>query len=82
MNFQHCAQMAFVGLGDSYEAYYQAIRRCWRYGQGQPVNVHVVVSEAETVVLRNVRRKEEHAQGLAAQLVGHVRDFEREEIAA
>jgi hypothetical protein len=36
MNFQHCHHMAFVGLSDSYEAYYQGIRRCWRYGQRSP----------------------------------------------
>jgi SNF2 family DNA or RNA helicase len=42
MNFQHCARMVFVGLNDSYEQYYQAIRRCYRYGQTQPVEVSVV----------------------------------------
>lgn len=82
LNFQHCAQMAFVGLGDSYEAYYQAIRRCWRYGQTRPVDVHVVVSEAETVVVENVRRKERHAAELSTSLLRHVRAFEQEELVA
>jgi superfamily II DNA or RNA helicase len=58
MNFQNCHQMAFVGLSDSYEAYYQAIRRCWRFGQQRPVNVHVVVSDLERQIVDNVRRKE------------------------
>tara|TARA_R110000764_G_scaffold42572_4_gene95892 strand:- start:472 stop:1248 length:777 start_codon:yes stop_codon:yes gene_type:complete len=80
MNFQHCHNMAFVGMSDSYEAYYQAIRRCWRYGQSQPVSAHVVVSEAERAVVENVRRKEQKAAGLSANLLRHMRDFERVEI--
>lgn len=75
LNFQHCSQMAFVGLGDSYEQYYQAIRRCWRYRQQRPVDVYVVVSEAETVVVENVRRKEIHASDLSAKLLEHMREF-------
>jgi hypothetical protein len=58
MNFQNAHKMAFVGLGDSYEAYYQAIRRCWRFGQTNPVDVHVVLSELEQQIAVNVRRKE------------------------
>lgn len=62
MNFQHCARMAFVGLGDSYEAYYQCIRRCWRYGQTRPVDVHLVLSELEGQIAANVQRKETAAR--------------------
>lgn len=58
MNFQHCARMAFVGLGDSFEAYYQALRRCWRYGQQRPVNAHIVLSQLEDQIANNVTRKE------------------------
>ena len=58
MNFQNCHRMIFVGLSDSYEAYYQAIRRCWRFGQAHPVDVHVVVSDLERQIVDNVRRKE------------------------
>lgn len=82
MNFQHCHQMAFVGLSDSYETYYQCIRRCWRYGQRHPVRVHVVVSEAERMVVENVRRKEANALSLAERLLTHLRDYEREEVTA
>src|SRR5690606_21248851 len=81
LNFQHCHNIAFVGLGDSYEQYYQAIRRCWRFGQQHPVNVHVVVSEAEQAVVANVRRKEQAAATLSSELLAHMREFEREEIA-
>ena len=82
LNFQCCAQAAFVGLGDSYEQYYQAIRRCWRFGQTRPVTAHVIISEAERVVVENVRRKEAAATDLSRSLVEHMRDFEREELAS
>lgn len=82
MNFQHCARMAFVGMSDSYEGYYQGIRRCWRYGQRQPVHVHIVVSEAERMVVENVRRKEQNAAALSDNLLAHMARFEREEVGA
>ena len=82
MNFQHCHHMAFVGLSDSYETYYQCIRRAWRYGQKLPVSVHIVVSEAEQMVVENVRRKEAAADDLSASLVKHMVDFERQEVGA
>jgi superfamily II DNA or RNA helicase len=82
LNFQHCSHMVFVGLGDSYEQYYQAIRRCWRFGQKHPVDVHIVVSEAERLIVENVRRKEATADALSQELLVHMRDFEREELCA
>lgn len=82
MNFQHCHHMAFVGLSDSYETYYQCIRRCWRYGQRSPVNVFIVVSEAEQQIVENVRRKEQAAADLSAHLLAHLAVFEREEVGA
>ncbi len=80
LNFQNCRQMAFLGLGDSYEQYYQAIRRCWRFGQKHPVDCFVVVSEAERQIVENVKRKEEHAGHLTANLLQHIGAFEREEL--
>lgn len=82
MNFQHCARQAFVGINDSYEQYYQAIRRSWRFGQSRPVNVYVVISEPERTVYDNVLRKEKEAEEMAAELVRHVVAFEREELGA
>jgi hypothetical protein len=82
LNFQQCHQMAFLGLSDSYEAYYQAVRRCWRFGQRHPVEAHIVVSEAERLVVENVRRKEVAAALLANELLRHMVTFERKEIAA
>ncbi len=82
MNFQQCHHMAFVGLSDSYEGYYQGIRRCWRFGQRSPVDVHIVVSEAERQVVENVRRKEAAAADLSAYLLQHLAGFERDELSA
>jgi len=72
MNFQNASRMAFVGLSDSYEQYYQAIRRCWRFGQTEPVRAHVVVSELEQQVVANVRRKERESERVTDRLVRHL----------
>lgn len=69
LNFQHAADQVFVGLGDSYESYYQAIRRSWRFGQHRPVDVHIVVSDLESEIVDNVRRKERSAADITSQLV-------------
>lgn len=69
MNFQNCHRMAFVGLSDSYEAYYQAIRRCYRFGQTHPVDVRIVVSGLEQQIVSNVARKEAEATTASAELV-------------
>lgn len=71
MNFQNASRMAFVGLSDSYETYYQAIRRCWRYGQTQPVDVHIVTSELEQQIVENVKRKEREADTWASMMIKH-----------
>ena len=81
LNYQHCARMAFVGLSDSYEQYYQAIRRCYRYGQTRVVRAHIVLSEIESQIATNVARKEREASGLTAALVDEMRN-NREEVAA
>ncbi len=58
MNWQQCHRMAFIGLSDSFESWYQSIRRCWRFGQTEPVDVHLIYSEHEATVVANVLRKE------------------------
>lgn len=82
LNFQHCAHMAFLGISDSYETYYQCIRRCWRFGQTRPVDVHIIVSDAERAVVQNVRLKEQHADALSRDLIQHMTALEREELSA
>jgi len=81
LNLQNCHNMAFVGLNDSYEQWYQAIRRCWRYGQKEPVNVHVILSEAESAVLENVMRKEQQVERTSREMVSAIAGYEREELA-
>src|SRR5699024_4452465 len=58
LNWQSCRNMVFVGLSDSFEQVFQAIRRCWRFGQNREVNVYIVISEQEGAVLENIKRKE------------------------
>jgi len=74
LNWQHCAKMAFVGVTDSWESYYQAVRRCWRFGQKRPVDVHLFASEAEGSVLANLKRKERDSNTMAESLSLHTRD--------
>ena len=73
LNYQHCHRMAFVGLGDSYEQYYQAIRRCYRYGQTEVVQAHVIVSDLESQIAANVARKEHQANQITRELVAEMK---------
>jgi len=73
MNLQHCSKMAFVGLSDSFEQLYQAIRRCWRFGQKKPVDVYVVTSTSEGAVVRNIERKERQAAEMMDGMVRHMK---------
>lgn len=63
LNWQHAARVAFVGRSFSYESWYQAVRRCWRFGQTRPVHVHLIVAEGEDQIGRVIDRKaEDHAR--------------------
>lgn len=77
LNWQHCADMAFVGLSDSYEQFYQAVRRCWRFGQTKTVNVHVICAETEGAVVQNIKRKEREALAMAENMVEHMQDLNK-----
>jgi len=80
MNFQHCHNTAFVGLSDSWEQYYQAIRRFYRFGQTKSVNVHIISAESEGAVVENIRRKELQHQEMSEQMVKHMAGFMKQEI--
>lgn len=82
MNFQRCAHMVFVGLGYSYEQYYQALRRCHRFGQSRPVHAHIVLSEPERPVYAAVLQKEQQALELSGGLLEGMRDLSRAELFA
>ena len=81
MNFQGCARQVFVGMGDSYEQYYQSIRRSWRFGQDRPVNVHIVLSDVEDTIFQNVIRKEKEAKAMGDSLIAEVAQYEMQEVA-
>lgn len=80
MNWQQCHNMIFVGLSDSYEQMYQAIRRCYRFGQKRPVNVHIVTSAAEGAVKANVERKEQQAAEMKRNMVQYTKEILRKDI--
>lgn len=80
MNWQHCNQTAFVGLSDSWESYYQAIRRFWRFGQKLPVNVHVISAESEGAVVENIRRKDLQNQIMSQEMVKHMSTYTKNEV--
>jgi hypothetical protein len=75
MNWQHCARMAFVGLSDSFLYFYQAIRRCHRYGQKRQVQVHIFTAESEGQILANIKRKEQQHHEMSAKMVEHMKDI-------
>lgn len=75
MNWQNCSNMVFVGLSDSFEAYYQAIRRCYRFGQRSKVTVHIVISDGEGAVKQNIERKQANALKMTSELVKHTKDI-------
>lgn len=80
LNWQGCHNMIFVGLSDSYEMMYQAIRRCYRFGQANTVNVHIVTSTAEGAVRENIERKERQRADMTAEMVRHTKEILRKEI--
>lgn len=80
MNWQHCADMVFVGLSDSYEQFYQAIRRCWRFEQKNTVNAYIVTANTEGAVTANIKRKERDAERMHSEMVSHMRDISSHEI--
>jgi hypothetical protein len=75
MNWQHCADTGFVGLNDSFEQFYQAVRRFWRFGQSKPVTAHIIASELEGATVANIKRKEADADRMAASMVLHMADL-------
>ena len=75
MNWQHCSRMIFVGLNDSFEQLFQAVRRCWRFGQSKPVTAYLIASDMEGAVVANLRAKEAKYEAMAEAMVEHMRDL-------
>lgn len=81
MNFQNSHNMVFFGMNDSWEMFYQAIRRQWRYRQEHPVNVYLLLSEVENAIYKNVMRKDAMAKRLRLKLIEHIVNYEKGELA-
>lgn len=73
LNWQHCNRMTFFP-SHSYEQYYQAVRRCWRFGQKRPVTVDVITTEGGTTALKNLERKAGQADRMFDELVTHMQE--------
>ena len=80
MNWQNCRNMIFVGLSDSYEAYYQAMRRCWRFGQEKEVNVYIIISSKEGAVKENIERKQADAEKMQKAMIELTKDITKKEL--
>lgn len=71
LNWQHCSQMTFFP-SHSFEQYYQSVRRCWRFGQKNPVTVDIITTEGEFAVLKNLQRKAKQADKMFTNLIAHM----------
>ena len=80
MNFQNASNMIFLGLNDSWETFYQCIRREWRYGQTKPVNVYIIMHDVENEIYQNILRKDAMAKRLKASLIEQIKDYEKGEL--
>jgi len=80
MNWQQCHNIIFVGLSDSYEAYYQAVRRCWRFGQNEDVNVYIIISSKEGCVKENIERKQSDALKMQKAMIELTKEITKKEL--
>ena len=80
MNWQQCHNMIFVGLSDSYEKYYQAVRRCYRFGQKNEVNVYIIISAKEGAVKANIERKQEDAKKMQDAMIKLTKEVTKKEL--
>lgn len=80
MNWQQCHDMIFVGLSDSFEQYYQAVRRCWRFGQKSEVNVYVITADTEGAVVANIQRKERDFEDMLHGMIAATQNITAQDI--
>lgn len=80
MNWQNCHNMIFTGLSDSYEQYYQAVRRCWRFGQEKQVNVYIIISAKEGCVKKNIERKQSDFQRMQFEMTELTKEITKKEL--
>lgn len=82
LNFQRCHKMAFVGLSDSFEQYYQSVRRCWRFGQEAPVDVRIITADTEGAVVENIQRKEKQFEEMLRGMITVTQNITKDNIKA
>nr|DAD63479.1 MAG TPA: Helicase of the snf2 rad54 family [Caudoviricetes sp.] len=80
LNFQRCHKMAFVGLSDSFEQYYQSVRRCWRFGQEHPVDVRIITADTEGAVVQNIQRKEKQFEEMLHGMIAVTQNITKDNI--
>jgi hypothetical protein len=80
MNWQHCNWMIFAGMNDSFEEFYQAVRRCYRFGQKREVGVHIITADTEGAVKDNIKRKQGQANVMADEMVTHMMEITKKQI--
>lgn len=80
MNWQHCGKTAFVGLSDSFEEWYQAVRRFWRFGRLDPVDVYVITADTEGAVVKNIERKERDFQAMLSGMIAATSEIAKENV--
>lgn len=80
MNWQHCNKMIFTGLSDSYEQYYQSVRRCWRFGQEREVDVYIIISAREGAVKENIDRKQADALYMQQTMTEYTKEIMKKEL--
>lgn len=80
LNFQNCHNMIFFGLNDSYESYYQAVRRCWRFGQEKTVNVYIIISEKEGCVKESIERKQKDFIKMQSEMTELTKEITKKEL--
>lgn len=82
LNWQNCHNIIFCGLSDSYEQFYQAIRRCWRFGQKEKVNVYVITGVKEIAVINNIQRKEKEAEQMKVNMLKYTKNIMQKNVKA
>lgn len=80
INWQNCHKMIFTGLSDSFESFYQAVRRCWRFGQEHPVDVYIIISAKEGCVKENIERKQKDFEAMQAAMIELTKEITKKEL--
>lgn len=80
MNWQFCDTEIFAGMNDSYEEFYQAVRRCYRFGQKNAVTAHIITADTEGAVKDNIARKQAQSDAMAEEMVSYMRDLTKKQI--